>query len=93
MAPERIFGAQEHTDKTEGKGGAKVVGWFATQEAAQRVSDTLPGVYGEANTLPLVVSVLYDSAEEFPGFSTKDEAKRQRIQELEAELARLRAED
>jgi hypothetical protein len=93
MAPEAIFGAQEHNDKQEGRGGARVVGWFATKEEAQRVSDALPGVFGAKNDLPVAESVLYDAAEEYPGFNSAEEARQQRIAELEAELAELRSQD
>lgn len=93
MAPEAIFGAQEHIDKTEGKEGARVVGWFATREQAVRVNDSLPGVFGSKNDLSVVESVLYDRAEEYPGFSSAEEARQQRIQELEAELAELRSQE
>jgi hypothetical protein len=94
MAPsETIFGAQEHNDKEEGRGGARVVGWFATKGEAQRVSDALPGVFGSKNDLSVTESVLYDMAEEYPGFSPTSEARQRRIEELEAELAALRSQE
>ncbi len=53
MAPKEIFAAREHRDKNEGKGGSRIIGWFATSEAAQRVSDGLEGVWGTPNDLSL----------------------------------------
>ncbi len=92
MAPREIFAAREHLDPSEGKGGLRVVGWFATSEAAQRVSDGLVGVMGTPNNLPIEPAVLYDSAEEYPGFSVTDETRRLRIAEPEAELAELKSQ-
>jgi len=93
MAPQEIFGAQEHIDKTEGRGGAKIVGWFTTRLEAERFSAEIPGVYGTRNTLPIVEGVLYDNAEEHPDFNAPEAIRQNRIRELETELAELRSQD
>ena len=92
MPPREVFGAQEHLDKTEGKQGTKVVGWFTDRHEAERVSAELPGVMGGRNTLGVVEATLYDSAEEYPDFDVSEEARNKRIQALEAELAELRSQ-
>lgn len=93
MAPQEIFGAQEHLDRTEGKGGARVVGWFATKAEAQRFSNELPGVFGARNSLPVIASMLYETANEHPDFNEAEAARRSsRIRELEAELKELRSQ-
>lgn len=93
MAPREIFGAQEHLDKTEGKSGLKIVGWFTTMQEAERLSAEIPGVYGQRNTLPVAKGMLYDTAEEHPDFNPPEAVRQQRIRELEAELDELRAQD
>ncbi len=92
MAPQEIFGAQEHLDKTEGRGGVRVVGWFTTKIEAEKFSAEIPGVFGSRNDLPVVEGVLYESALEHPDFNEPEAARQREIRELEARLAELKAQ-
>lgn len=93
MAPREIFGAQEHLDKTEGKGGVKVVGWFTTRQEAEIFSAEIEGVFGTRNDLAVAEGMLYDTASEHPDFNEPEAARQRRIRELEAELQELRSQD
>lgn len=93
MAPQEIYGAREHLDKTEGKGGTKIVGWFTTKQEAERFNAEIPGVFGGPNDLPVAEGVLYESANEHPDFNEPEAIRRNRIRELEAELEELRSQE
>lgn len=92
MAGIEIYGALEHIDKTEGKGGVRVVGWFTTKQEAERFSAEIPGVFGTPNDLGVTESMLYESADEHPDFNAAEAVRRRRIEQLEAELAELRSQ-
>jgi hypothetical protein len=92
MVARNIYGALEHLDKTEGRGGSIVAGWFTDKEEAEKFAAELEGVFGTKNELGVTEDVLYDTANEHPGYNEPRARRNREIAELEGRLAVLRAQ-
>ncbi len=60
-----IYGAQQNTDMTEGRGPARVVGWFKDKLVAESVNRGLPGVMGTKNDCSVVQAYLFEHETEY----------------------------